>query len=264
MSAATITFGDCAENHAGMQRLGAMAAAGLSVRDLALARQRFEAAGFGCQTVDLVAEGNVAGLDPAPAQVLIVRNGVSALLPAGSSATDLHAEHAGLTHDARAFMRGRVVNKHARHNLCFGDGVDAQEPDYALGKGRIVAFDAVPLTHAARTALPALFGAKAAALYAEANYYYDVQKCGIGFHGDSERRIVVALRLGTAIPLHYQWYHRSKPVGNRIALALQHGDLYAMSEKAVGTDWHRKLVPTLRHAAGAKKFLRLPAAHAAD
>ena len=28
-------------------------------------------------------------------------------------------------------------------------------------------------------------------LVAEANYYYDLEKCGIGYHGDAERRIVV-------------------------------------------------------------------------
>jgi len=34
-------------------------------------------------------------------------------------------------------------------------------------------------------------------LQAEGNYYYDVNKCGIGFHGDAERKKVVAVRLCT-------------------------------------------------------------------
>jgi len=39
---------------------------------------------------------------------------------------------------------------------------------------------------------------------------------------------------------------------------LNDGDLYIMSEKAVGTDWMRnKSGYTLRHAAGAKKYLKL-------
>jgi hypothetical protein len=38
---------------------------------------------------------------------------------------------------------------------------------------------------------------------------------------------------------------------------LNHGDLYVMSEKAVGQDWKRKVIPTLRHAAGAKKYTGL-------
>ena len=40
----------------------------------------------------------------------------------------------------------------------------------------------------------------------EGNYYYDIKKCGIGFHGDAERRKVVGIRLGDSIPLHFQWF----------------------------------------------------------
>ena len=88
----------------------------------------------------------------------------------------------------------------------------------------------------------------------EGNYYYDVSKCGIGFHGDGERKRVVGLRLGASIPLHYQWFHKSRPVGERSIIMLNHGDLYVMSEKAVGTDWLLKNTLTLRHAAGSKKY----------
>jgi hypothetical protein len=30
-----------------------------------------------------------------------------------------------------------------------------------------------------------------------------------------------------------------------------------MSEKAVGTDWKRRVIPTLRHAAGCHKYLTI-------
>lgn len=54
-------------------------------------------------------------------------------------------------------------------------------------------------------------------LAAEGNYYYDTSKCGIGFHGDAERKKVVALRLchGKAHPIHYQWFQKGKPIGER-------------------------------------------------
>ncbi len=256
MAAITITFGDCAENHVGMEKLGAAAANGLTYEELVRAKRRFEAAGYTCELVDLIGRGRVEdafdGTEPEPAYVLIVRRGVEALL-APATADEMQDEQEGLDPDTKALMRGRVVNKIARHNLCFAD--EAHEPDYEKGKGRVVDFASVPLTSAARGALPRYFGAKTSALYAEGNYYYDVAKCGIGFHGDSERRIVVALRLGTPIPLHYQWFHRGSPVGTRVALALDHGDLYAMSEKAVGYDWKRPSIPTLRHAAGARSYL---------
>jgi hypothetical protein len=253
-SATTLTFGECAENHVGMQKLGGVADEGFTYGELAAAKWRFEALGYECELVDLISRGRVEEYDPEPAHVLIVRRGVEALL-GGATADDLRAEQGGLDVDKQALMYGRVVNKNARHNLCFND--EAQEPAYAQGRGRVVAFADVPLLATARSQIGRLFGPKAVNLYAEGNYYFDVAKCGIGFHGDAERRIVVALRLGAPILLHYQWFLRSRPIGSRIPLALGHGDLYAMSEKAVGTDWKSSSFPTLRHAAGCRKYLTI-------
>ena len=116
----------------------------------------------------------------------------------------------------------------------------------------------MPLLNKLREILPTYFGEKACNLYCEGNQYYDLEECGIGFHGDSERRIVIAARLGNeSMPLHYQWFQKSLPIGERIKIMLNPGDVYLMSEKAVGTDWMKKLVPTLRHAAGAHKFLTI-------
>lgn len=102
------------------------------------------------------------------------------------------------------------------------------------------------------------FGEKAQNLKGEGNYYYDVTKCGIGFHGDSERRKVIAIRLGASIPIHYQWFQRNLPTGNRMIFPLDDGDIYVMSEKAVGTDWKKKIDFTLRHATGCAKFTTIP------
>lgn len=252
MAATTVTFGGQVENHAGMERKGAMEDEGLALGDLVGARRRFEDAGYACELVHLIGAARVEELEPEPAYVLVVRGGAGAF---GPSADELSDEQDGLEKDTKAFMRGRVVNKLARHNLCFTD--EGQEPDYEAGKGRIIAFADIPRLAAVREGLPRFFGGKAAGLLAEGNYYYDVRKCGIGFHGDSERRIVIALRFGASIPLHYQWFLRGRPVGLRVALTLNHGDLYAMSEKAAGTDWRRTVVPTLRHAAGARRYLTI-------
>jgi hypothetical protein len=56
------------------------------------------------------------------------------------------------------------------------------------------------------------------------------------------------------MPFCYQWYRNGAPVGERIKFELNGGDVYAMSEKAVGTDWKSKKILTLRHAAGCDKF----------
>ena len=176
---------------------------------------------------------------------------------AGANADAVFAEQQALLPivDKKALFRGAVKNKNARHNLCFDDR--SQEPAYEAGRGRIVPFAALPTLSGVRRALAHYFSAeKATNLLAEGNYYYDVARTGIGFHGDGERRLVIALRLGATIPLHYQWFYRQQPHGDRIELRLEHGDMYAMSEKAVGTDWKRSVIPTLRHAAGAAPYLR--------
>jgi len=172
------------------------------------------------------------------------------------TADGMFAEHLALNVDKKAKMRGRVVNKHARWNVCFGEA--NQEPDYEGGKGRVVAFVDVPLLNSIReTVLPKLLGDKAVLLQGELNHYYDNRQSGIGFHGDSERKMVACLRLGAATPLHYQWFHGGLPVGERVQLTLRHGDFYVMSEKATGFDWKKRKIPTLRHAAGAEKFLKI-------
>jgi len=98
-------------------------------------------------------------------------------------------------------------------------------------------------------------------LYAEGNYYHDparVKNTGIGWHGDTERGgkdgkggVVVGLRLGAPQNLLYQWYHRSSPIGRRLSIKLNAGDIYFMSQKAVGSDWRHSSQMTLRHAVGA-------------
>ena len=44
--------------------------------------------------------------------------------------------------------------------------------------------------------LPLIIPEKCTNMVAEGNYYYDLKKCGIGFHGDAERKKVVAIRVG--------------------------------------------------------------------
>eukprot|EP00030_Apusomonadida_sp_AF-17_P007619 a842174_22.p2 GENE.a842174_22~~a842174_22.p2 ORF type:complete len:299 (-),score=18.09 a842174_22:335-1189(-) len=255
-SVITITFGDAAENHVGMQKLGRLAESGFSVEELVAIDKELTSKGNICELVELNAAlcGLPEQMVADRACVLIVRNGVDMLLGEGH-AERTREELYSLEWDAKALMYGRVVNKHARHNLCFAQV--AQAPSYEEGKGRVISFESVPRLDALRLRLPSIFGAKAQDLFAEGNLYYG-PKCGIGFHGDSERKIVVAARFGASMPLDYQWFFEGAPIGNRVELVLNHGDLYVMSEKATGNDWKRKKIPTLRHAAGAKEFRTIP------
>ena len=91
----------------------------------------------------------------------------------------------------------------------------------------------------------------------EGNRYYDLKKTGIGFHGDTERVVVACLRIGEMMPMKYGWFHKSKVVGKTLTVDVPGGSLYFMSEKAVGADWKSRSKYTLRHAAGAPKYLKM-------
>lgn len=153
--------------------------------------------------------------------------------------------------DKYAYMYGRVVNKKARWNICFDN--KPQAPDYENKKGRVIAYDNVPILKYVYNLFGEYFGNKAIDLKGEGNYYYD-EKCGIGYHGDAERRRVLALRIGRSMPLYYRWYKEGKIVGKEIKIEMNCGDIYVMSEKAVGTDWKKKKCFTLRHSTGDDKY----------
>ena len=53
-------------------------------------------------------------------------------------------------------------------------------------------------------------------------------------------------------------YYKTERVGKELKLMLNHSDLYVMSEKATGFDWHKRNIYTLRHAAGADKYTHAP------
>lgn len=278
----TLTFGDQGENHKGMQKIGKMSKSGFSLDDLLSAKAFFEGRGVKVEIYHLnkLLEKR-KGPKPDDAYVLVARKGADVLIDGetrgcnSDGATSLYEEQKSLEKDKKAFMYGRVVDKKARHNLCFSEF--SQEPDYENGKGRIVSYDEVPIMSSLRDNLAKLFApGKTKGMIVEGNYYYDLNKCFIGFHGDSERRKVIGIRLGASFKFHYQWFgipeydeeatarakaknkkardrFTKKMIGPRFEITLNHGDLYIMSEKAVGTDWMSKKEITLRHAAGDSK-----------
>lgn len=243
----TLTFGDVAENHVGMEKIGGKAKEGFTLRELQLAQTQFSTLGCACEMVDLSRPGTE------PAYILVIRNALGKLLREHEPL--FAGQLLALNWDTKALSRGRVVNKKARHNLCFSD--HGSEPDYEKGKGRVIAFKDLVLLNYIRECLPCLIGESGRGLQAEGNLYYDVENCGIGYHGDAERMKVIALRLGEPMSLHYQWFQDSKPIHDNVKLILGHGDMYIMSAKAVGTDWRKKKIPTLRHAAGSKEYTTL-------
>ena len=265
----TLTFGDCAENHRGMQTMGLKAEKGLTNDDLIHIKatiskiieaehtdeERTPYDNISCDIIDLVdiendlpeeIKSKLKG-QMISAKILIIRNGICLFgQPSGAC---LYEEQNKFKRDTKAFMYGRVVNKKARHNLCFSDF--DQVADYEKGKGTVINFTHTPILRYIRQNMAAILEcSKLANLQCEANYYYDVKKTYIGFHGDTERRIVVGLRLGHQFPLHFRWYYKNQPISNLMSFQLNDGDIYIMSDKAVGYDWKTSSIYTLRHAAG--------------
>ena len=82
--------------------------------------------------------------------------------------------------------------------------------------------------------------------------------------GDEERKVVVGVRLGhgaNGMPLKFRWYLHGDPIGREGRIELNEGDIYIMSEKAVGFDTFKEPhVPTLRHAAGKDAYFKSEAA----
>lgn len=248
----TLTFGDMAENHKGMEMIGEMVNEGDGFQYEDLINIQTHMAELGAESTIY----QLSNEEQPDAYILHIKNGVNILLEnSGYNAKMLFEEQKALQYDKQAFMYGRVVNKHARWNLCFDE--KSREPDYQSGKGRIIGFDEVPIMNYLKTQFKIYFGEKTENLKVESNYYYDTTKCGIGFHGDSERRKVIGVRIGNAsMPIYYQWYYKSEKVGDLYQIPLDAGDIYVMSEKAVGTDWKKKNIFTLRHATGADKFIK--------
>ncbi len=254
-STITITFGDQAENHKGMQVIGTAAEKGFTLAELQNAQTYFNSIGSTCEIIHLnqfLPNGTTCEEN---AYILVARGGVNSILKNhGLTANDLFNEQAALDFDKKAFMYGRVVNKHARWNLCYADF--EQEPNYEEGRGRIVNFSTIPVTNIIRQSLKNLIPS-AENLQGEANYYYAINSCGIGYHSDLERLKVIGVRLGAIMPLCYNWFLNNQPIGTKYTLNLNHGDIYIMSEKATGNDGKRRKIPILRHAAGCDKYTNI-------
>lgn len=238
----THTFSECVENHAGMETVGSKRARGFSEDYLT------------CHATKNGGEVHVLKHGNETANVVVFRGGVNHLI--GKGGDDRLLEESMQQDFDKRFLNTRrklVQNKHGRFNNCYAD--EAQKPDIQAGKGTIVSFKSTPVMGELRRALPSILGDEADGLLAETNFYPDVTKrnVGIGFHGDSERSVVVGVRLGAAsLPLRFQWYHRSRAVSEERSITLNHGDIYAMSWKATGHDWKKSSMTTLRHGVGRK------------
>jgi hypothetical protein len=208
------------------------------------------------------------------AGVLVMREFSENVLGAGSTArmeAEVQQMHLDGKVDGSVFSKKHqhlpckgIINKKARHNNVIADF--EQSPDYAKGQGTVVPFRHYPTLRLMR-GVASTWMQMDHPLVAEQNRYPDVYGTnrtkskteepvsGIGWHGDEERSVVWGLRLGAAskgMPLKYQAYRDWKPIGPMVEMLIDPGDVYVMSEKAVGRDFktHDRELITWRHAAG--------------
>lgn len=256
----TYTFCGKAENHVGMEQVkgATVTTASYDLNDLKcaakVAKKRWK-----CK-VQLHHLNRAMEKDTEDAYVLVIKRAVPKMMGSISSAESLFESVNNLFWDNKYYCtrRRKVLNKHARQNNIVADF--SQKADYANKKGTIHSFEDVPLLSKIREEIGKL-GSKFENLIAEGNKYLSDKKNGIGYHGDAERTRVVGVRLSShfgtpSMPLYYRWYHKYKPCSDRIKLDIDVGDIYIMSKKAVGTDWKRSSIVTLRHATGAVKYTK--------
>lgn len=256
----TLTFGDVCENHVGNQQIGYIADHGFNKDEILKIKEKFEENKVKCEFIclnDYLEEEDREKVEE-KGYVMIIRNGVREMLKdIKKDEKDLFKEVLNLEWDKKYWdvRRKKVLNKNARQNLCFSEF--SQEPNYEEGKGRIISYDNVKILNNIRNNLRDYFGKKGENLECEGNFYYDVNKCGIGFHGDAERKRVIGIRVGRNMRLDFNWFYKSKDIGERLKLNLNSGDMYIMSEKATGYDWRKRSKYTIRHAAGCDKYLKI-------
>ena len=292
----SLTCAPGGENHAGMEIIGRMPikGEGFTASDIEGLCSYFEEkaevwiseAGIEPVTVldlnILSCENQIVELDTDnQARVLLLRNWVQATFEP-TTVQDIYKELVADSWDAEYLdknkyrtevvdgvetkVRGKRMNKRARTNLCYVAGRE-QEPDVWKGKGRIVNLKKKTTLHQVVDRLKSTIKegllsfdskSKVEINVVEGNRYYNLKNTGIGFHGDTERVVVICISIGCDnYPMRWQWFKDAMPVGKPIDITLNCGDVYIMSEKAVGSDWKLRSIYTLRHAAGAEKYRSL-------
>jgi hypothetical protein len=85
-----------------------------------------------CELIDIDAAAEGDSSSAAAAAILIIRNGAQTAPSSSHCTADaLFHKQLQLQLETRALMRGRAVNKPARHNVCYGEM--AQQPHYEAG-----------------------------------------------------------------------------------------------------------------------------------
>lgn len=253
----SLTIGNGGENHTGMEFLGNLRKKGEGWDIDTLLRVKAIAEHYLKKEVELINlnEHCLEGVEipekcekPKDAYLMIIRNYLH---------EDIHKdfikELQSYEWDRKYYdvRRKKVLNKRARENVCYGK--KSREANYKNKQGTIIGFDQSPLVKTLLDSVEIL--TKDKELIVEGNGYGD--GCGIGPHGDTERVCVACLRVGESMPMKFGMFWNCLLRGKSFQTTINGGDLYFMSEEAVGAEWKRKSKWIWRHCAGAPKYLKM-------
>lgn len=156
-------------------------------------------------------------------------------------ADELLNEQCNIDYDSQYWdnRRQKTLTKRARLNIVFGENEIDHSEDYK--QCTVKSFNNIPRLQKFKSSLPTIFGSDAENLSAEGNHYHH-DKSYIGFHGDTERKIVICLSLGKTSTIRFSWRmpYSSEHSVEPTDIKINHGDIYIMSEKATGFDWKKR------------------------
>jgi hypothetical protein len=254
----SLTVGNGGENHTGMEFIGKLrkTGEGWDINKLLYAKGILENV-FG-KTVELhnLNEACLEGVKipeaskPKDAYLMVVRDFLTPEVHKAFKEEMQSYEWDSQYWDTR---RSKVLNKLARANVCYGKM--GRAANYEAKQGTIIGYDESPLVENLLQVVEILM--KDEGLIVEGNQYDDVSKNGIGPHGDTERVCVACLRVGASMPMKYGMFWNCKVRGKTFETVINGGDLYFMSEEAVGASWKCRSKWIWRHCAGAEKYLKM-------
>ena len=266
--AAVLTFSCFAEGHVGMKiEQNQIAKDGknraLTYEDVAALYEKYSVIHHGPRYFTL--RKDVGGRAP-DACVLVIRDGMSMFGVDKDILLKQIQEVPEVDKQMLNTRQNKVMNKWKRHNFNIGDKM--LQADIANGQSTLYNFNCTFLSEAKKLRDAFTKMGKdnkletMTDLLAEANVYYaDEYKknnyCGIGYHGDAERpnSPVIGCNVGKTRYLSFRSFHKSRYYRDEIRIKLKHGDIYFMSEHAVGVNWKKSGSVVYRHRAGSLKFL---------
>jgi hypothetical protein len=270
MWSTSITFSKSTESHAGTTVHGTSATVGYDKVDIDRAVAWAEENGVKYESYAL---HDLTG-STRKAHFLVLRDALGTLMgdPVNglTSVTTEFLQEVVPRLDDRFVNFQRVTQKKARQNAEIGPvGYASELASCPLGSrpgkvlsGVVISYDILPNIKRIQQGLHRVLGAKAKDLLAEVNFYGQIRggtqkplkECGIGFHGDGERKDVVCVILGASKEIHFNAFSGTRPIGERLIVEVGSADIYIMDEAATGNSWVKdRRVPDpqhYRHAAG--------------